>query len=652
MKPLVSILIPAYNAERWVAEAIQSAIAQSWPRKEIIVVDDGSTDHTADEVRRFLPNVTLVCGENRGASAARNHALQLSHGDFIQWLDADDVLMTDKIERQLEAIRQGESKHLLLSSSWAPIHYRTRNAQFVQNSLCQDLSPVEWLMRKMNENLHMQTATWLVSRELTEAAGDWDVRLSADDDGEYFARVLKSSAGTHFVAGTGVFYRVPNVSSLSHIGNSDIKKDSMFLSIKLHIQYTRSLEESERVRNACMRYMQNWYHHFYPSRPDIVADLQNLAAELDGHLQEPVLRSRFTSIRKVAGPRIAWKAQEVLPILKASVLRHIDRVGLRLENFKGVVDSATPHAIDLTSNGRLASNEWGELGSYNRQGSNLVVQEQIPKRIIQTGKTADLPLRAKAVVANVKLLNPDFEYLFFDNAQVEQFIDAEFPEYRSIFDSFKYPIQKYDFFRYLAVYRYGGFYFDVDVLLASNLMPLLEHGCVFSFEALTVSRLLRVDLGMDWIIGNYAFGAAAGHPFLKAIIDNCVKAQLDPDWAKPMMRGRPPFLNDEFVVLNTTGPGLVSRTFAENPEFIRTVKILFPQDRADLENWNRFGEYGIHLADSSWRPKRGFLRRKAADFSWRWVQRRNIKRSGRASTQMKGFTLAVKYDFKRQSSSQ
>ena len=107
MKPLVSILIPAYNAEEWIADTIQSAIAQTWPRKEIIVVDDGSRDRTAEVARRFASKeVAVVSTENQGAAAARNHALQLSQGDYIQWLDADDLLAPDKIERQLAALRE------------------------------------------------------------------------------------------------------------------------------------------------------------------------------------------------------------------------------------------------------------------------------------------------------------------------------------------------------------------------------------------------------------------------------------------------------------------------------------------------------------------------------------------------------------------
>ncbi len=81
MKPLVSILIPAYNAEEWIADTIQSAIAQTWQRKEIIVVDDGSSDRTAEVARRFASKeVAVVSTKNQGAAAARNHALQLSQG--------------------------------------------------------------------------------------------------------------------------------------------------------------------------------------------------------------------------------------------------------------------------------------------------------------------------------------------------------------------------------------------------------------------------------------------------------------------------------------------------------------------------------------------------------------------------------------------
>jgi len=237
---------------------------------------------------------------------------------------------------------------------------------------------------------------------------------------------------------------------------------------------------------------------------------------------------------------------------------------------------------------------------------------RIPKRIIQTGKQTEQPLRNQAMMANLKLLNPDFEYLFFDDEKVQTFIDHEFPQYRGVFDSFPFKIQKYDFFRYLAVYHYGGFYFDLDVMLATGLSSLLQFGCVFPFEGLTLSSYLRDHYSMDWEIGNYAFGAAAGHPFLRAVIDNCVRAQQNPDWVKPMMFGIPALSHTDYSVLNTSGPGLVSRTLAEDSEVAKLVTVLFPDDVNDTTKWNRFGEFGVHMMQGSWRPSRSHWRNRLA----------------------------------------
>ncbi|MBA2678175.1 MAG: glycosyltransferase family 2 protein [Ktedonobacteraceae bacterium] len=330
MKPLVSILICAYNADKTIADTLRSAVTQTWQHKEIIVVDDGSSDRTADVVRRFK-GVTLISTENQGFSAAQNHVFQSSQGDYIQYLDADDLLAPDKIERQLAALREKESKRILLSSPWASFYYQTRNARFVKNSLCQDLSPVEWLLRKMSQGDHMQNATWLVSRELAIAAGPWDTRLHYDQDGEFFCRVLLASEGTRFVPGTGIYYRASGPNRISFIGKSDAKKDSLFLSMKLHIQYLRSLEESERVRNACLAYLQIWYLSFYPERPDIVAELQSLAAELGGCLEIPRLRWKYSWLSKIFGFENAKRAQSFFPKLKGALVRRWDRTLSRSE---------------------------------------------------------------------------------------------------------------------------------------------------------------------------------------------------------------------------------------------------------------------------------------------------------------------------------
>ena len=99
--PLVSIVIPCFNTERFVADAIRSALEQTYPHKEVIVIDDGSTDQSVEVLRSFGAAIHWETGPNRGGSATRNRGLQLAQGELIQFLDADDWLYPHKLERQV-----------------------------------------------------------------------------------------------------------------------------------------------------------------------------------------------------------------------------------------------------------------------------------------------------------------------------------------------------------------------------------------------------------------------------------------------------------------------------------------------------------------------------------------------------------------------
>src|SRR6266550_8862843 len=327
MTPLVSILIPTYNAECWIAETIRSALGQTWPNKEIIVVDDGSTDQTVRVAQQFASKtVSIVSQKNQGAAAARNKAFELCQGDYVQWLDADDLLSPDKITYQMRATGEITDGRTLFSSAWASFRYRPAKATFIPTSLWSDLDPTEWLTRKWEGNLHMQTATWLVSRELTEAAGSWDTRLLGDDDGEYFFRVINASNGIRFIPQSRVYYRITPNSRLSHIGQSDRKMEAQFLGMKLQIESLLGREHSDRVRAACVTYLQTWLPAFYPNRPDLIQEAQELAASLGGRLSLPKISWKYVWIEKLFGFAAAKYVQSSYNRGKSSALRAWDKM--------------------------------------------------------------------------------------------------------------------------------------------------------------------------------------------------------------------------------------------------------------------------------------------------------------------------------------
>jgi len=177
----------------------------------------------------------------------------------------------------------------------------------------------------MSYNRHMQTATWLVSREITEAAGPWDTRLLGDDDGEYFCRVLLQSEKVKFVPDAQVYYRASGTASLSYIGRSNRKLDAHWRSMQLHIQYLRSRERSKRVDEACVRYLQTWLLHFYPERWDIVTQMYETARDLNGSLRIPRLSWKYQWIRTLFGWKLAKRARLLLPEIRWSLVRLWDK---------------------------------------------------------------------------------------------------------------------------------------------------------------------------------------------------------------------------------------------------------------------------------------------------------------------------------------
>src|SRR6478609_3973202 len=177
--PLVSILIPVYNAAPWLARTLESALAQTWPHLEIIVVDDGSRDGSVEVARRYAgPRLQVLTQANAGAAAARNHALRTARGDFIQYLDADDLLTPDKIAAQV-AVLASNPGYLGICGT---VHFDDGTppeaGPLTESWVAQDHDdPVEWLIRLYGgdggRGAMVHPGAWLTPREVAVRAGPW-----------------------------------------------------------------------------------------------------------------------------------------------------------------------------------------------------------------------------------------------------------------------------------------------------------------------------------------------------------------------------------------------------------------------------------------------------------------------------------------------
>ncbi len=330
MNQLVSILIPLFNAEKWLGETVESALSQTWPKKEIIIVDDGSTDNSLQLAKQYESEIVkVVYQENRGAAAARNKAMGYAQGEHVQWLDADDLLAPDKIERQMRAIQNEGDWKTLLTASWAKFYYRYHKAKFTPDNLWQDLKPVEWLLIKFNENVYMNPAVWLVSRKLTELAGPWDERLSLDDDGEYFARLVSASENVRFVPDARCYYRKSNPLSLSR-DLSPKACESLFLSLSLCISYLRAIENSVTTRTSCLRLLQRNMRRLCSGPANVVKRANDLASELGGILTPPDFGWKYSLAQKILGPKLAKIAKKKMLMLRESLAWNWDKLQYNL----------------------------------------------------------------------------------------------------------------------------------------------------------------------------------------------------------------------------------------------------------------------------------------------------------------------------------
>lgn len=301
---LVSVIVPCYNAAPWIAQAIASVRAQTWPHREIIVVNDGSTDASLAAARACAgPDLTVLDQPNGGASSGRNAGLRAARGEFIQFLDADDLLAPDKIESQLRVLNAA-APLALASGEWARFQTDPATAQFRPESNWHDLDAVEFLQLGLEEGRMMHPAAWLAPRKLLELAGPWDETLSLNDDGEYFARVMLRAPRIHFCAGARSYYRSNLNQSLS--GRKDPRAlTSLYRSLELIIGYLSAVDHSARTRAAIAFGWKALAFELYPGLPDLATAAEKRSRDLGGSARPFPAGGKFHLAARFLGWRLA-----------------------------------------------------------------------------------------------------------------------------------------------------------------------------------------------------------------------------------------------------------------------------------------------------------------------------------------------------------
>ncbi len=300
----VSIVIPCYNAELWVGSALESALAQTWPNREIILVNDGSIDGSLAKARRYEGRgVRIIDQPNRGAAAARNAGLRAADGAFVQFLDADDLLAPDKIERQMDRLgRLGPA--MLASGAWARFSGNSAQAEFTAHPNWRDLSGVEFLQLHYEKICMMHPAAWLAPRPLLDRAGPWDEALTLNDDGEYFARVMLAAEGIVFCPDARSYYRSALPGSLS--GRRDPRAlASLYRSTELTLGHLLSADGSPRTR-AAAAYAWKWNaFELYPGARELSRKAERNSRTLGGSRRPFPAGGRFRLASRLLGWRLA-----------------------------------------------------------------------------------------------------------------------------------------------------------------------------------------------------------------------------------------------------------------------------------------------------------------------------------------------------------
>ena len=305
-KPLVSIVISAYNAEKYLAKTLDSVLKQSWKDLEIIVVNDGSTDDTLTILQSYGHQIKVITQENKGQDAALNEGFRQSKGAYIKFMDSDDLINPEMIKKQVEVLN-GTDQHVAYGE-WARFYNNQPElAPFTKLDYWRDMEPLDFLTSRP-DGVMLQCGIMLVPRALIERAGLWDERLILFNDTEFFNRVLLLSKGVRFSEGAKLYYRSAQSGSIS----AQVSRrffESTFLATNLIATQLLAVEDSYRIRNLISNTFLNQYYRMYPNFPDLILAHEKKIQFYGPGTVKPDGGTVFKIIKSISGWKIASRIQ-------------------------------------------------------------------------------------------------------------------------------------------------------------------------------------------------------------------------------------------------------------------------------------------------------------------------------------------------------
>ncbi|NJO41909.1 MAG: glycosyltransferase [Cyanobacteria bacterium CRU_2_1] len=256
-KPRISVVIPTYNCDRYLAEAIDSVLCQTYPAYEVIVVDDGSTDRTQIILQEYGNRIRSVRQYNQGVAVARNHGMLLAQGEWIAFLDADDVFLPDKLEAQIAIA--GTHPHLgIIHSGWQRVNVKGELLTIVEPwHQVPHLSLESWLRWKP-----VLPSAMLFRRDWLNKSGGFDPRFPPAEDTDLVLRLAAMGCDADWLRQVTVNYR-QHENSAMHKGLPQARSLSAVID---HFFAQPHLPESIRLQENPIRYNTlvwiAWYLHY------------------------------------------------------------------------------------------------------------------------------------------------------------------------------------------------------------------------------------------------------------------------------------------------------------------------------------------------------------------------------------------------------